>query len=50
MKSWSDSAPTALTLREMTMLLFSAKTSSIPVERIWTMFGDTFTAKGMLPA
>jgi hypothetical protein len=42
---WSDRAPPVLALRRVAMRLFSAKPTSVPVERCWSVFGDVLSAK-----
>jgi hypothetical protein len=42
---WSDRAPPALAFRRVALRLFSAKPTSKPVERCWSIFGGVLSAK-----
>jgi hypothetical protein len=42
---WQQKAPTRIYIREVTMHLFSAKATSISVERVWNVFGDNLSVK-----
>jgi hypothetical protein len=42
---WAEQVPADMPLRRVAMRLFSAKPTSVPVERCWSVFGDALSHK-----